>query len=172
MIRTMLAMFAVLTFATAAQAETVVTLSDVHLCCGGCVKAVNAAVKPIAGANVAVNDDDKTVTVTAKDDATAQKAVDAIAEAGYYGKSDNEEIAVKPAANVPKGKVKRLELSGIHNCCGACKVAITRAVDKVDGVQANTVQAKKRTFVIEGDFSAEAVVAALNKAGFSVKVKK
>jgi copper chaperone CopZ len=112
-----------------------------------------------------------TVSITATSDELAQKAVSALQEAGFYGKSDNDKIKFA-AVKAPEGKVKRLELTGIHNCCGQCNTAINKALGTVDGVTANTAKAKQTSFVVEGDFSAAAVIEALLAKGFAVQVKQ
>ena len=66
---------------------------------------------------------------------------------------------------------QRLELIGIHNCCGGCNKAIKAAIATVDGVQADTAKPNSKSVVIEGDFDGLAVVTALNKAGFHVRSK-
>src|SRR6185295_2991863 len=109
--------------------------------------------------------------ITAKDAASAQKAVDALAAAGYHGKTDNAEIVMKDNSGAPEGKVTRLEITGIHNCCDACTEDIEKAVKGVAGVKSDTAKAKVTTFAVEGDFDAKAVVKALNDAGFHATVK-
>lgn len=153
---------------TAASAEVKVQLSDVHICCGACVKGIQKAVEGI-DVTVDIDRDGGSVKIDAKDDATAQKAVDAIAAAGYHGSSDHKTIKMKEDA-VPAGKVKRLTVSNVHNCCGGCTNAIRDAFKGVPGVQADTLKNKATEFVIEGDFSAADVVKALYAAGFHAKV--
>ena len=60
---------------------------------------------------------------------------------------------------------------GCTGNCGACTNAIKSTVTKVEGVKGTTIGAKTTTFEVTGDFDAEAVVKALNAAGFHVKVK-
>jgi copper chaperone CopZ len=162
---------ALLVTAGSALAETKVTVSETHLCCGACVTAVNKALADIDGISHATDREAGTVTITASNDEAAQKAVNALQEAGFYGKSDNEKIKFA-AVKSPEGKVKRLELTGIHNCCGQCNTAINKALAGVDGVSANTAKAKQTSFVVEGDFSAAAVIDALLAKGFAVQVKQ
>ena len=71
-----LTLLAALALAVAARAENSVKLSGVHLCCKSCVTGAEKAVGKVSGATVACDADEKTVTVTAPDTATAQKAVD------------------------------------------------------------------------------------------------
>lgn len=154
-----------------ALAESKVTISGVHLCCPQCVSAVKKTLDGIDGVKHESNQGAKTITITAPGDDAAQKAIDALAAAGFYGKLDSKTVKYKDVAT-PDGKVKRLEVSEVHNCCGACTTAIKGVLGKVDGVTANTVKAKESSFVVEGDFSADALVKAMLDAGFYVKVKK
>lgn len=164
---------AVLMLASAgAWAETKVELKGTHLCCGQCVRAVGDILKGVEGVTGKCDQKAGTVTITAKDDAAAQKAVDALAAGGFHGQTDNDKIKVKDDSGVEKGKVKSLTLTGIHNCCGQCNTAIKNTLKKVDGVKGDTAKSKSDTVEVTGDFDAEAVVKALNAAGFHVKVKK
>lgn len=156
----------------AALAETKVEVKGVHLCCGACVKGVATALKGIDGVKPACDRENKTVTITASDDATAQKALDALFAAGYFGTVDAKGFTVHPVSNLPAGKVKSVSLSNSHNCCKACSNALKKAVTSVSGVSGETVQPKKADFEVTGDFEAAAVVKALNDAGFQVKVKE
>jgi periplasmic mercuric ion binding protein len=160
-----------LTGAVSAENTTKVELTGVHLCCGACVKAV-AAVLKASGVEGQCNQQKKTVTITAPDVKAAQKALDALAKAGFYGKTDNKEVTIKDDSGVRKGKVDSLTLTGAHNCCGACCKAIKATVTKVDGVKGDTAEPKKDTFEVTGNFDAEQLIKALNAAGFHVKVKK
>lgn len=172
MLRLALALiFSVALFASAAQAETKVTLTKMHLCCGACVKAVQSSVKDLPGVKVDVTAKEGKTVVSAADDKSAQAALDAISAAGFHAVTDSEELKMKADSGVKKGVVKRLELTGLHNCCGACTKSITAAVATVDGVKGNTAQPKQETMVVEGNFDAADLVAALLDAGFHVKVK-
>src|SRR5262249_28653270 len=108
----------------------------------------------------------------AKDDATVQKALDALAAAGFHGTTNNKDLKIKDDSGATKGKVKTLTLVGVHNCCGQCNKAIVGAVTKVPGVTGNTAKAKNDTFDVTGDFDAAELIKALNAAGYHVKVKK
>jgi len=166
----LMALAMVLMISGNALAEETVTLKGVHLCCGGCLKGVGGAAKK-AGATAKCDKAAGTVTITAADAAGAQKAVDAVAKAGYYGTSSSASIKIKPAKNVPDGKVKSITLLGAHNCCGKCTKAISGAIKSVSGA-ATDAKAKDKEITVTGEFDAKAVVAALNKAGISVRVKK
>ncbi len=154
------------------RADTTVELKDTHLCCGQCVKAVETILGKVDGASGTCDQKAGTVTITAKDVAAAQKAVDALTAGGFHGKVEGKVVTVKDDSGVAKGKVSKLTLEGVHNCCGACTKAIVTALGKVTGVTGNTAKAKSDAFDVTGDFDAEAVVKALNAAGYHVRVKK
>jgi copper chaperone CopZ len=155
-----------------ARAETKIEMKGVHLCCGQCVKAVAGILKDIEGVKGTCDQAKKTVTITAKDDETAQKAVDALAAGGFHGDTGNKDVAVKDDSGVTAGKVKSLTVTGVHNCCGQCNGLIKKALKGVEGVKGDTAKAKAEEFEITGEFDAADVVKALNAAGFHVKVKK
>jgi copper chaperone CopZ len=163
---------AALVLTGAARAETTVELKGVHLCCGQCVKAVGAILKKVDGVTGKCDQKAGTVTLTASDDATVRKAINALAASGFHGETDNKDLAMKDDSGVTKGKVKSLTLTGVHNCCGQCCKAIKATVKKVDGVTGDTAKPKESTFDVTGDFDAEELVKTLNAAGFHVKVKK
>ena len=156
--------------AGAAAADTKVELKGVHLCCGACVKGVATALKGVEGVTPKCDQKAKTVTLTATDAAAAAKGLDALAAAGYFGETGDPALVLKPGS-APKGKVKTVTLTGIHNCCGGCNTAIKTAVKSVDGVKAETTKARATTFDVTGDFEPGAVIKALNAAGFNAKVK-
>ena len=151
--------------------ETSVTITDSHLCCGNCYKAAEKAVKSVAGASIEFNKGAKTMTVTAADVPTAQKALAALAEAGFYGKTGDSKVAFKDEAKLPAGKIKAATVTDVHNCCGKCGKAITEALGKVDGLDKNTVAGKATTFKVTGNFDAKALLAALRDAGYNATIK-
>lgn len=165
-----LAAACVLSLAGNVRAETTVKLTQMHICCGGCTKAIVAATKDLTGAKVEVDQDNEEVNIKAESAAAAQKAVDAIVAAGYHAKVESGDVKV-PASPAADGKVTRATVSGAHNCCGACTKSIKEAVKSVDGVVADTCKPKETSFVVEGNFDAKALAAALNEAGFHVKVE-
>ncbi len=156
----------------AKRTEVEVKLTGVHLCCQGCVNAVDAALKNVEGVESRCDMDNGTVTLTASDDTTAQKALNAIAAAGFYGSTENEQLAMKAVSNIPQGKVKNLNVSGIHNCCDLCCDAIKQAIATVDGVTGDTAKPRATAFEVTGDFDAAALVRAINAAGFSARVQR
>ena len=106
------------------------------------------------------------------DDATAQKALDALAKGGFHGKTESTEVTIKDDSGAKKGKVQSLTVTGIHNCCNSCNNAIEGVLQKVDGVKGNTATPKMDSFEVTGDFDAVELIKALNDAGFHVKIKQ
>jgi periplasmic mercuric ion binding protein len=168
----LLIMGAALLAPLAANAETTVGISGVHICCDGCAAAIEEAVAKTAEdkdhpaeVKCAIDAEERSVELVGADVDAVQAAVNQIAAAGFHGKLDNKEVAW-PKSKAPKGKTSRLELTGVHNCCGACAKAIKKALAEVDGVAGDTVKPKESSFVVEGDFEPRAVIKALRKAGF------
>lgn len=151
-----------------AAASSTVTLEKTHLCCHSCVTDAQAAVAAVPGAKAECDMKAKSITITAPDDATAQKAVDALVAAGFYGEAKG--ATVTDASGAPTGNVKGLTLSGIHNCCKSCAKAINKVIKSVPGAKGE-IQPKEEDVAVTGDFDAGKLVQALNDAGFSVKVK-
>ncbi len=150
-----------------AAASSTVTLAKTHLCCGSCVKDATAAVATVPGATAVCDQKAKSITITAPDDATAQKALDALVAAGFYGKATGGTVTDDSGA--PTGNVKSLTITSIHNCCGKCTKAINKVIKSVPGATGE-IEPKAETVTITGDFDAQKLVKAFNKAGFSIKV--
>jgi copper chaperone CopZ len=156
----------------AALAETKVKIENVHLCCPACVKGVGTALKGVDGVKAACDREKKTVTITAPDEATAQKAVEALSAAGFHGRPDTKSVHFPRDSGATRGKVSSLTVSGIHNCCRSCCAAIKAAVKKVPGVTGDTAKPKAESFEVTGDYEATELIRALHQAGFHVKVKQ
>jgi copper chaperone CopZ len=152
-----------------AQAENTVKLSGVHLCCKSCVKGVDKAVGTVSGVTAASDADAGTVTLTAPDAATVQKAVDALVAAGYYGKSEDASIKVSDATGAKDAKVSSLTVNDVHLCCPKCVKAVNAALGNVQGVASNNAEKGAKSFEIKGDFNAKDVFGALQKAGLTGK---
>jgi periplasmic mercuric ion binding protein len=164
-----LALTVLLALGVVAQAAETVRLSNVHLCCNACVKGVEKAVAGVKNLTTVVDKDGGTVVLQAEDSAAAQKGVDALVKAGYFGASDHKSIQPKADTGAPAGKVKSLKVEGVHLCCGSCVKAVNGAITKVKGVQAHTAVKNAKTFEITGDFLPADVFAALHKAGLTGK---
>jgi copper chaperone CopZ len=159
--------------APAALADVTVTLKDVHICCTSCVKAIDKATATVNGAAVVSDKDAETVTITAPDNATAQKAVDALVAAGYFGVSSDPAIKVDATTGASAGNVQTLAVNGVHLCCKTCVTDVNEALAKVPGVKATTAAKGAATFEVTGDgFNAQDVFTALHDAGFAGKAGK
>ena len=165
------AIAALFAISATATAETKVTISETHLCCGQCLRAVDTTLKDMPGVKHTSSQQAKTIEIVADNDEAAQKAIDALAAAGFYGRLDNDKVKYKPV-DASDATVEKLEVSGVHNCCGACNTAITKAVKGVSGVSGTNVKAKDTSFTVEGKFKPGELVKALLDAGFYVQVKK
>lgn len=153
-------------FTSSALADASFTLNGVHNCCGGCKNGITKAIQSVQGATAEV--DGETVTITAKNTPTARKAMEALLDAGYYGKGEETE-APKTAASTRV--LKGATVEGAHLCCGKCVKAVEQAVAKVKGVTGSKIESKASEFTVEGEFSEGDLIAALNEAGFHGKVK-
>jgi copper chaperone CopZ len=156
-----------LTLAVSAQAESSVKLTDVHLCCQSCVKGVDKVVNKIDGVKATSDMDEKTVSLTGPDIATLQKAVNALTDAGYYGKSSDSAIKVSSDTGAKDQKVKSLEVTDLHLCCNSCVKAVNKALGSVSGVTGNTAAKGVKSFTITGDFNDKEAMDALQKAGLT-----
>ncbi len=165
--------FTIATFTAAIVAHAdEVKLSNVHLCCGACVKGVEKVAAKVSGASVAIDKDAGTVVISSGNKAALQQTVDALVTAGYFGKSSDSSIKVATNTGAKDGKVQSLKVEGVHLCCGKCVTAVQSALGKVAGVKANTVEKNAKTFEVTGDFSSKAVFDVLNEAGLTGKVAK
>lgn len=166
------AAIAALAFVGTAAAEEI-TVDGVHNCCGACCKKIVAALEGVEGVSeIKATPKDPKVAFSAADNKTARKALGALARAGFHGKVEGGKKLKMPAnSGVEAGKVKSLDLVGIHNCCPGCINAVKDALGKVDGVDASTISAKGRAVKVEGDFDGQAAVKALTDAGFHVRKK-
>ena len=153
--------------APALRADTSVKLSGVHLCCKGCVTGVQDATAKVQGAKVEVDKDAGTVAITAPSAEVAQKAVNAVVAAGYYGTSSDASIKARDASKMKDQKVQSLEVKGVHLCCKKCVDAAVKAISSVEGVKGNNAEKDAKSFTVTGDFNAKDVFVALNKAGFA-----
>ena len=174
-IRTLLAgavAVAAVSLTAAAQAASTVELTDVHICCKGCTVAIEKSLAKMENVKPSIDQENGTVVLTAEDDKALQKAVNAIAKAGFHGKIDEESKVQFVEAKLPEGKVQRLEIAHIHNCCPACTKAIKAAVAEVEGVAGDSLKPKATKFVVEGDFEAKAVIDAIEAAGFHATLPK
>lgn len=158
----------------AAAAETKVELKSVHMCCDGCAEEVAAVLGKVEGvAGVSTDKKAKSATFTATDAKAAQKALDALAAAGFHGDPGKDKgYAFKDDSGVKPGTVKALTVTGFHNSCGGCVKSFREAIKDVKGVAGDNAKSKVTTAQVTGEFDAAELVKALNKAGFHVKVEE
>ena len=167
--KSFLTLLALLAITTASRAESTVKITGVHLCCKSCVTGVTKAVGKVSGATAACDAESETVTLTAPDAATAQKAADSLVAAGYFGKSSDPAIQLKDTSGAKDAKVTSLAVNDVHLCCGKCVTAVNKAISKVSGVTGNTAEKNAKTFEVTGSFNAKEVFRALQDAGLTGK---
>jgi copper chaperone CopZ len=155
----------------AVRAEVTAKISDVHLCCKGCVNGVEKAVGEVDGAKATVDADAGTVTLSGTDAATVQKAADSMVKAGYFGKADSG-VKLHSNTGATDQKVQSLKIEGAHLCCGKCVKAVDRAVKSVPGAKEHTAVKGAKVFEITGDFNDKDMFTALQKEGLTGRVAK
>jgi copper chaperone CopZ len=144
------------------------------MCCPGCAEAVEELLAKVPGVSgVAVDQEKGTTRFTAGDAKAAQKALDALAAAGFHGDAGGAKgFSFKDDSGVKPGKVKSLTVTGFHNSCPGCVKSFRAAIKGVKGVAGDDAKPRVTTCEVTGDFDAAELVKALNKAGFHVKVKQ
>ena len=150
---------------TAIAEDAKVKLEKVHLCCNNCVKGAQKAVSSVTGAAAVCDQKAGTISITASDAATAQKAVDALVDAGYYGKTTGASIKESDAS----GTLKSATVSGFHNCCKKCMTTLNDTIQKA-GVKGE-VEPKATTVTVTGDIDQKKLIQAFEDAGFQVNVE-
>ena len=153
-----------------------VAVKGVHLCCGMCVKSVAKALGDVKGVSGAACDRKaKTVTFAAVDGKAAKAGIGALAKAGFHGAASHGDKKVKfPASGAKKGaKTESLTLNSVHLCCGGCVKIVGTALAKAAGDAKVACDTKAKTVTVTGKgIDVNAIVAALNKAGFHGSLKK
>jgi copper chaperone CopZ len=147
-------------------ADPSLTLNGVHNCCGGCERGILKAIESVKGASATV--DDETVVITAKNQATLQKALASLLDAGYAGTGEGIEA---PKSASSEKILKNATIVGAHLCCNKCVKAVEKAVATVPGVSGSQIESKAKEFTVQGEFQEGALIAALNAAGFHGRVK-
>ncbi|MEM7143719.1 MAG: cation transporter [Verrucomicrobiota bacterium] len=146
--------------------ENDVTLTGLHLCCGGCEKGIDKALAEMEDIEYAVSRSSDSINITSSKSSAIQDAVDAIAAAGYYGKSNFAEIAIEEVKGTSTEKTDSADISSLHICCGACERAIEETLTAVEGVASVAIDKQARTATVTGDFTTADTVSALQTAGF------
>lgn len=153
-----------------------VTVKGVHLCCGSCVDGVEAALADVKGVSgLACDRNTKVVAFKAADADTAKKAIEALAEAGFYGtaKHGKDEIAFPDSGAKKETKADKVTLVGLHLCCGSCVKDAHASLKGITQASKIDIDRETRTVTIVGsDIVVSEAVAALNKGGFYGKVSE
>jgi copper chaperone CopZ len=164
----LLSIIAALAFAQMAQAQDVtVKISDVHLCCGGCLTGVSNAVSGIDGVKATADKESRVVEITGPNTAAVQSAADALVKAGFFGVSSDPSIKISSDTGAKGVKVQSLKVEGVHLCCPKCVKAVNAALSEVPGVTGNTAEKNAKVFIVTGDFTDADVFAALQKIGLT-----
>lgn len=175
--RLILACAVALVCGVSAEAATV-ELKGLHLCCGGCVSAVEGALEGVDGvSNITVDRGAGAAKFDAKDAKVVAAALQSVADEGFFasvmvdGKESNF-----PNEAVAKGtKSKSAKFSGVHLCCRSCTQSVVRALQKDPVLATIECDQDAGTVVIASkggeDIDLAAVQAALNKAGFYGKLE-
>ena len=148
-------------------ADTTVKISNVHLCCKGCVTGVEKAIAEVGGATASVDKDAGSVSLTGPNTATVQKAANALVAAGYFGTSSDSKIKIHDKTGAKGTKAQSLQVSGVHLCCGKCVTAVDGALKSVSGVKSHTAVKGAKSFEVTGNFNDKEVFSALQKAGLT-----
>jgi copper chaperone CopZ len=170
---TALSVVAAFGLALSVQASDVTAkITNVHLCCTKCVTGVEKAVGTVEGAKAEADKDAGTVTITAPDKESAQKAADALIKAGYFGKCSDDTVKIHAKTGAKGEKVKSMTINGLHLCCDKCVKGVNEALKDVSGVTGNTAAKGAKSFEVTGDFTDKDVMDALQKAGLTGKVEE
>lgn len=168
----MASLISLLIWTSHTKAESKIEVKQLHMCCDGCAEEVENILKKVDGlTNIQVTKKTRTATFSVTNGAVAQKAIDALAEDGFHGQVNDKSIAFKADSGVKNGKVTALTVTGFHNTCPGCVKSFRVALKKVDGVTGDDCKSGVTTCTVKGNFDAAALVDALNKEGFHVKVK-
>lgn len=161
-----------------ALSEPVVTVEvkDMHLCCGGCNGAATGAVNGGGGKDATASG--KEVKFTAANDAAAQKALDKLTAAGFWGTLDSKTLKLTDDSGTvlpPKAKpvhVSSGTFKGVHNCCDGCNKALKEAIKGVEGVESDDCAAKSDKFTVKGNYNPADLIKAIHAAGYHAKMDK
>ncbi len=153
-------------------AEETVKISEVHLCCKGCVTDAEKAVSGVEGVKAEVDQSTGTVILTGSDPASLQKGATALMKAGYFGKSSDPHVRMDSRTGAKGTKVQSLKVEGVHLCCAKCVKAVDHAIKSVPGVKEHNASKGAESFDVTGDFNDKELFSALQKEGLTGKVGK
>ena len=168
--------FLAATLIVAAPLSQDVAIKGVHLCCGSCSDAAEAALEGLKGISKAGTDrNTKLISFQAESKEAALEALKSLAKEGFYGTATFGKEELKwPESGAKKGeKVSTIVIEGVHLCCGACVTGSKEALEKVPGATEIDVDRNAQIITVKGkEIDEVAAIAALNKGGFFGKVKR
>lgn len=153
-----------------------VEVKGLHLCCNGCNGAATGAVT--SGGAKDASASGGSVTFTAANDGIAQKSLDKLTAAGFWGTVDSKTYGLRDdSGTVLPPKAKPVKISsgtwkGAHNCCDGCNKALKAAIKGVDGVESDDCAPNKATFIVKGAYNPADLVKAIHDAGYHAKLEK
>jgi copper chaperone CopZ len=166
----MTALVVSLTLANGLAQAGKVEVKGPHLCCQQCVKTVGGILAKVDGVSDAKCDTtNKTVTFTAKDAKTAEAAVKALFEAGFFGAATDDGKAIKIEVGKATGKSDEVTVKAVHVCCGMCQSAI-KGLFKDATVSFGEGKPQKDVKISAKGLDKAAVLDILRKAGFNGKI--
>ena len=151
-------------------------VKGLHLCCNGCNGAATGAINSGGGKDAAASGG--SVTFTATNDGAAQKALDKLTAAGFWGTIESKTIRLNDdSGTVLPPKAKPVKISsgtwkGAHNCCDGCNKKLKEAVKGVEGVTEDDLAPNKATFIVKGEYDPAALIKAIHEAGYHAKLEK
>jgi copper chaperone CopZ len=151
-------------------------VKGLHLCCNGCNGAATGAINGGGGKDAAASGG--SVTFTAANDAAAQKALDKLTAAGFWGTIESKTLKLTDDSGTalpPKAKPVKVSsgtFKGAHNCCDGCNKKLKEAIKGVEGVTEDDCAANKPVFVVKGEFDPAALIKAIHDAGYHAKLDK
>ena len=151
-------------------------VKGLHLCCNGCNGAATGAINGGGGKDATASGG--SVTFTAANDGAAQKALDKLTAAGFWGTLDSKTLKLNDdSGTVLPPKAKPVKISsgtwkGAHNCCDGCNKALKAAIKGVEGVESEDCAANKATFIVKGAYNPADLVKAIHDAGYHAKLEK
>jgi hypothetical protein len=159
---------------TAVRAETPggkqAVITGPHICCGKCEKNVAAILAKVEGISDVVCDRSvkpPTVTFTAKDQAAAHQALDAMYQGGFSGSLKVGDTVATPAApQLPKGKVNSVTFTKVHVCCGQCVTGVKKLFKDAE-VTFEGKDAQKDVTITGTDLDPNMVLQRLREGGFN-----
>lgn len=168
---------AVLALALVGMAPVVtVEVKGMHLCCNACNGAATGAVNGAGGKDASASSG--TLAFTAANDGAAQKALDKLTAAGFWGTIESKTLRLNDdSGTVLPPKAKPVKISsgtwkGAHNCCDGCNKALKEAIKGVTGVASEDCASKAATFTVKGEYDPAELVKAIHAAGYHAKLDK